>query len=249
MPRLFSIIRIDDGQPKSFRGLCTLAICKPAIRRVAERGDWIAGTGSCNAPSGDLSGHLVYAMRVDDVLSFADYDGRCRSQWRHRIPDISSCDLSERLGDCIYDFSQGKPVQRPGVHGPLNRDTDLSGRNALVSKHFYYFGSNAIQLPTHLDEICHQTQGHRSDANDPFFNDFVRWIEGGNRKIGQIYGWPDVVVDWDSIAGCGGCGPRHDDDEQAGGMKARHSVRVEAGLKCPLVFEVDTMAGANEVST
>jgi hypothetical protein len=216
MRRLFSYtIRIDDGAaPNPFRGLCTLAICKPAIRRVAQRGDWIAGTGSRNAPSGDLSGHLVYAMRVDDVLSFAEYDKRCRSQWPHRIPDISSPDLSERLGDCIYDFSNGKPVQRPGVHGPMNKDTDLSGLNVLVSKYFYYFGSNAIQLPPHLHEICHQTQGHRSDANDPFFEDFVRWIDGGKRTVGQLYGWPDVVVDWEALSRCGGCLLRRDDDQE-----------------------------------
>jgi len=214
MPRLFSYtIPIDDGAaPNPFRGLCSLAICKPKIRRVARQGDWIAGTGSCNAPSGDLSGHLVYAMRVEEVLSLADYDRQCRLHWLHRIPDITSPDLSERLGDCIYDFSHGHPVQRPGVHGPLNAAKDLSGLNVLVSRHFYYFGSNAPSVPAHLEEICHQTQGHRSDANDPFFDDFVRWIEGGNRKVGQLYGWPDFVVDWESTADCGGCLLRHEDD-------------------------------------
>ncbi len=209
MPRLFSYtIRIDDGAaPNPFRGLCTLAICKPAIRRVAVPGDWVAGTGSRNAPSGDLSGRLVYAMRVDEVLSLDKYDERCRAHWRHRIPNISSLDLSDRLGDCIYDFSRGEPLQRPGVHGPLNVSTDLSGHNVLVSNHFFYFGSRAPQLPSHLKEICHPTQGHRSDANDPFFRGFVKWIEAGSREAGQLYGWPDVVVDWQSVA-------RYEDDQE-----------------------------------
>jgi hypothetical protein len=41
MPRLFSYtVRVDDGAaPNPFRGLCTLAICKPAIRRGAGRLD------------------------------------------------------------------------------------------------------------------------------------------------------------------------------------------------------------------
>lgn len=45
--RLFSYcIPVDDGAaPNPFWGVCTLAICKPAIRRVAEVGDWIAGVG------------------------------------------------------------------------------------------------------------------------------------------------------------------------------------------------------------
>jgi hypothetical protein len=215
MPKLYSYtVRIDDGAaPNPFRGLCTLTICKPAIRRAAEPGDWIAGTGSGNAPSGDLSGCLVYAMRVDEVLSLADYDKQCRLHWHHRIPDILSSDLSERLGDCIYDFSRGEPIQRPSVHGPLNKAKDLSGRNALISKHFYYFGSRAIPLPQHLADICHPTQGHRSDANAPFFKDFVRWIEGGKRKTGQLYGWPDFIVDWESLASSGGCLPCCDDQD------------------------------------
>ena len=57
-------------------------------------------------------------------------------------------------------------------------------------------------------------RGDRSDANDPFFRDFVSWIEGENRKVGQLYGWADVVVDWEFLARCGGCGPLHDDDQE-----------------------------------
>ena len=122
MPRLFTYtIVVDDGAaPNPFRGLCSLAICKPAIRRVAARGDWIVGLGSRNAPSGDLSARVVYAMRVDEVLSLAEYDYFAPSRWPHRVPDLTSLDLSERLGDCIYDFLSGEPVQRPSVHGPLN---------------------------------------------------------------------------------------------------------------------------------
>jgi hypothetical protein len=152
-------------------------------------------------------------MRVDEVLSLAEYDQRCRQHWRRRIPNISSPDLSERLGDCIYDFSRGEPIQRPSVHGPLNKAKDLSGQNALISKHFYYFGNRAIPLPPHLAEICHQTQGHRSDASAPFFEDFVRWIREGKHKTGQLYGWPDFVVDWESLVAGGGCRPCYDDQD------------------------------------
>jgi hypothetical protein len=76
MPRLFTyIIPVDDGAaPNPFRGMCTLAICKPGIRRVAVKDDWVAGVGSGNAPSGDLRGRLVYAMRVEEVVSLEEYD-------------------------------------------------------------------------------------------------------------------------------------------------------------------------------
>ena len=76
MPRLFTYtIPIDDGAaPNPFSGMCSLAICKPGIRRVAQEDDWVAGLGSRNAPSGDLSERLVYAMRVEKVLSLEEYD-------------------------------------------------------------------------------------------------------------------------------------------------------------------------------
>jgi hypothetical protein len=216
MPRLFSYtIPIDDGAaPNPFRGMISLAICKPGIRRVAKERDWIAGLGSKKAKSGDLSGRLVYAMRVEEVLSLREYDEKAAARWPHRIPNVNSADLSERLGDCIYDYSKGEnPSQRPGVHGAANRDTDLGGENVLISKDFYYFGSQAKELPRHLANIRHQTQGHKSKANDPYVAQFEAWILGLGLRPGQVYGWPDFVIDWGSIASCGGCLIRKMDDE------------------------------------
>src|SRR5437773_7916372 len=87
MPRLFTYtIPIDDGAaPNPFREMCSLAICKPGIRRAAKPGDWVAGLGSKDAPSGDLSGHLVYAMHVESVLSLREYDEQAPTEWPYRI--------------------------------------------------------------------------------------------------------------------------------------------------------------------
>jgi Nucleotide modification associated domain 2 len=206
--RLFSYtIPIDDGAaPNPFNGMCSLAICKPGIRRVAKIDDWVAGLGSKNAPSGDLSGRLVYAMKITEVLSLADYDRQAPDRWPHRIPNVISRDLSERLGDCIYDFSSGtQPRQRAGVHGQQNITADLSGLNVLLSTDFYYFGSRAIPLPQHLLGICHQTQGHRSDSNAEYVAPFLYWLRSLKLGPGQLYGWPDTIVDWNAVLqhGCG----------------------------------------------
>jgi len=184
--------------------MCSLTICKPGIRRVADRGDWVAGLGSKNSPSGDLSGCLVYAMRAEEVLSLRDYDFKAASRWPERIPNIYSADLSDRLGDWIYDYSRGKPCQRPSVHGTQNIETDLSGENALLSWDFYYFGSSVMKLPDTLLPICHQTQGHRSDSNAPYCDRFVSWLRGLARRPG-MYGWPDFSIDWLKISSAGGC--------------------------------------------
>lgn len=211
MARLFTYtIPVDDGAaPNPFHGMCTLAICKPSIRRVAQPGDWVAGLGSRCAPSGDLSGRLVYAMRVEEVVSLAEYDHRAPIDWPHRVPNLLSRDLADRLGDCIYDYAAGDaPYQRASVHASENMKPDLGGVNALLSRDFYYFGNRAVQLPKELLPICHQGRGHKSNANAPYVAMFEHWLRGLGLGGGQIYGWPDFVIDWSSERIACGCEPR-----------------------------------------
>jgi hypothetical protein len=171
--------------------MCSLAICKPAIRRVARPGDWVAGIGSERR---GLAGKLVYAMHVQEVLSLQDYDDRASSRWPERIPDPRSLEMSRRLGDCIYEFARGEFVrQRPGVHGGDNICRDLRGRNVLLSREFYYFGACAIDLP--FPDICHPNQGHRSRSNDSVVVAFVEWLRS-RFDPGQIHGWPGFLIDW-----------------------------------------------------
>jgi hypothetical protein len=209
-------IPYDDGSaPNPFHGLCTLAICKPTIRRTARPGDWVAGLGAKGAPSGDLSGKLVYAMRVEQVLPLKDYDSQAAKHWPRRVPNVLSLDSAERLGDCIYDFSGSSVVQRPGVHGPGNQIKDLGGKNVLISKHFFYFGSKAIPLPPNLKGLIHQTQGHKSDANELLQPVFEAWITSLALQPGQLYGWPDFIIDWTGVSKGYGCPWRACDDEQS----------------------------------
>lgn len=215
MPRLFTYtIPVDDGAaPNPFYGMCSLAICKPGIRRVAKVGDWVVGLGAKHTFSGkDLSGHVVYAMCVEQVVSLKEYDFLAPMHWPHRIPNAESLALHERLGDCIYDFSKSKPVQRQGVHNAGNIETDLGGENVLISKDFYYFGTCAIKLPESLLKICHQTQGHRSTSNNPYFEEFVTWVRSIKPAKGQLYGWPDFMIDWSKGESCSSCEIRLADD-------------------------------------
>jgi hypothetical protein len=52
-------------------------------------------------------------MHVDDVVSMEDYDRRAPADWPHRIPNAGNADLTERLGDCIYDFPTERPFRVP----------------------------------------------------------------------------------------------------------------------------------------
>src|ERR1700743_442808 len=130
MSRIYSyVLRYDDGAaPNPFWGVCTLTICKPTIRRTAAVGDWVIGTGSANATCNDgkqhdLSGSLVYAMRVTHILTLEEYGQVCQKQHRGKIPDIKNPDWRRRMGDCLYDYSSGTvPTIRSGVHTEGNQD-------------------------------------------------------------------------------------------------------------------------------
>jgi hypothetical protein len=68
--------------------------------------------------------------------------------------------------------------------------TDLSGKNVLLSNHFYYFGNNARRLPRNLAAIAQNQQGHRVKLNAPFVPIFLRWLESLELKPNKLYGRP-----------------------------------------------------------
>jgi hypothetical protein len=194
--KLYSyVLRHDGGSaPNPFWGTCTLVICKPVIRRTATIGDWVVGLGSANSPIGDISRHVVYAMKVTDKLTMKEYDQFCQASLPRKIPNGASSDYRLQAGDCIYDYRVGNyPKIRPAVHNECHRRRDLGGKFALLSTHFYYFGDHPVPLPKELYPIIHTTQGHKSIQNQPYAQSFVNWIENLCKKKNKLYGIPQFV--------------------------------------------------------
>jgi Nucleotide modification associated domain 2 len=219
MPSLYSYcIPYDDGAaPNPYWGGCTLVICKPGIRRTAQVGDWIVGTGSKHARvdhkrTQDLSGRVVYAMKVTDKKTMAEYDAYTKAKLPEKIPDWESPEHRRRLGDSIYDYSTRSPKQRPGVHKRENMATDCRGKYALLSTHFYYFGDRAIPLEGRLIDIAQNRQGHRRHLNQGYFDEFVQWINGLGYTPGCL-GEPlyDLFA---SKSACGACARVHAKDSK-----------------------------------
>ncbi len=176
-------LRVDDGAaPNPYGGVCTLTICKPAIRRKAKIGDWVVGLGPSRAPGDrNLSRHVVYAMQVSNVLPLEDYDTHCQQHLPSKVPDWRpDAPFEHQVGDCIY-YPSGRGLdQRAGVHNEANREVDLRGENALLAEQvFYYFGENAVELPSGLGGIVHNTQGHKVNANEALKEQFVEWALAG----------------------------------------------------------------------
>ena len=194
MSTLFSYcIPFDNGAaPNPFWGVCTLVICKPAIRRAANVGDWIVGTGSSRSPIGDISGKVVYAMRVSQKMTMWEYESYAQEYLPNKIPRRFDKDVRRHLGDAIYDFSSDPPEVRLSTHTDENRERDLRGKYALLSDYFFYFGDNPVQLPSELLEIAQQQQGYRSRLNDKYVEQFILWLHRLGLKPNELYGNPQM---------------------------------------------------------
>ena len=203
MKRLYSyVLRFDDGAaPNPFWQTCTLTICKPAIRRTSRIGDWVIGTGSKNSKlkdgnTYDLSDSVIYAMKITGKLTLKEYDTFCIQNLPDKIPSWFNKDWRKRMGDCIYDFSNGiEPNLRKGVHNELNRKRDLGGENALLSSEFYYFGEEPRKIPDNLKPIIKKNQGHLRIENFDLIERFAKWINGFKKN--KIYAEPQLKYEFD----------------------------------------------------
>src|ERR1700733_9238130 len=124
------VIEHDLGfAPNPFHGVCTLACCKPRIRKNAETGDYVLGTG---AALPNLRCFLTYWMQIDEITTFDAYWADQR--FRHKKPAMLGTTLY-RYGDNIYhrDGTQTyrqeysfHSMEDGGVSpGDLKRDTGM----------------------------------------------------------------------------------------------------------------------------
>ena len=174
------IVKHDGGfAPNPFGRVCTLACCKPTIRRNAEPEDIVIGTGSV---SSGLSGRLVYAMRVNEVLPFDEYWVRYPS----KRPSLDS-PVKMRGDNVWHSDASGNWHCAPGaIHDESNRNRDLRGRNVLISSDFFYFGRNAVAIPTRFHRMIATTQGHKNTYDRFLITSFWKWINSNAPKPGRI---------------------------------------------------------------
>ena len=203
MPRsLFSyVVRYDSGfAPNPFYGYCTLATCKPRIRQHAQIGDWVVGTGS-DARGVRRGGHLVYAMRVTEILSTAEFWNDHR--FERKKPNLFY-NWVAASGDNIYEpLGHGRWRQLSSYHshedGSRRQDhvvRDTGVERILVSNDFVYFGGEGPQLPAlfldggRLQMICLH-RNYRRVRDEPVIAAFEKWM----RSLDEI-GFQGKPWDW-----------------------------------------------------
>lgn len=154
--------------PNPFHGYCTLATCKPDIRKGATIGDWIMGVGGTRLKA---TGRCIFLMKVTETITFDDYWEGKRFKLKKPVRNGS---LVMLVGDNVYHRkNKTSPwIQEDSHHsnpdGSFNLDnleTDTKSNKVLVSTHFYYFGSEAPMID--LNSIDYKN--HRGRSKKPLW--------------------------------------------------------------------------------
>ena len=149
------VITRDFGfAPNPYFGLCTLATCKPVIRKKCNVGDWVAGFGGSSTP---VRGRLVYLMKVTETLTFNQYWNDPRFEKKKPCFNKSSkcC-----YGDNIYHRENEHDWQQEFSHhsyedgvNHINLEHDTQTDRVLISDCFWYFGNRAVVLEDELSRF------------------------------------------------------------------------------------------------
>lgn len=180
------VVARDFGfAPNPFHGFCTLATCKPVIRKNAEIGDIIIGIGS-GAQESAYSGRMIYAMIVSEILPYDKY--WIDTRFKNKKPYMGGSKM-QMYGDNIYHTSPetGKMVQEfshhsneDGTTNYNNYNRDVPGEKVLVAEQFWYFGNQAIEIPSSLSGLSEVKRGHRVWKEQDFYCAVRSWLESLN---------------------------------------------------------------------
>ncbi len=199
--KLFSyIVTHDTGfSPNPFWGCCTLADCKPMIRRTAQVGDWIVGL------SPKATGNRgVFAMEVDEILDYARYFHDQR--FANKVPDYTKGEVIYKTGDNIYRpqpngrFQQLRSMHSDGENeNPDTKAHDLGGVNVLIGETFHYFGGSGPYLPEWLNELK-VGRAHKNRFSQETISKFLKFISSYSQGvIGPPTNWPHGDNSWQQV--------------------------------------------------
>lgn len=189
---VYKLTADNGGAPCVYRGVLSLAICKPKIRRTAQRGDLIVGFGGRA-----LDDRFIYAAYVTDKLERGDYYKERRF---HRRPD------------CIYRDVGGRPLLRSDARyhfrsDELRKDVGRRFENAfvLLSTDFRYLGANGTtrhrdRYPALSNMLDHLFRGHRVHLDPHVRDEVLRLVRGLWKRIPA--GQPGRPSDLDTSRRC-----------------------------------------------
>lgn len=190
----YKITRDYGFAPNPFGEFCTLACCKPNVRKKANVGDWIIGTG---AKANGLLYHVIFIMKVTEKITFQNYWEDQKFSYKKPVLNGS---LKQLHGDNIYYNENNEWYQIDSHHslhdGQINIGNlkqDLSGKYVLVSNHFIYLGKTTWEVPDKYLDVCPGLR-HRdyiTIKNESLAEEMIEIIKGKYEL-----GINDIPVHW-----------------------------------------------------
>lgn len=152
----YKVARDYGFAPNPFWGVCSLACCKPEIRRRAKIDDWVIGGGSAQ---NEMRHRVVFAMRVTETMSFDEYWKDSRFQCKKPVLSKSA---KHFFGDNIYhNVIEGQSATQADSHHSrdggqtnyLNLHRDIGSNRVLLSDDYIYFGQDAQAPPKDIQHF------------------------------------------------------------------------------------------------
>jgi hypothetical protein len=230
---LFSyVVATDSGfAPNLFHGVCTLACCKPKLRksignrllRESGRADiaelrqadpgffraqnlWLvglAGAGLRDRPRRSV----VYVMQVTDVLDFASYYAEYLQKRPSRTPPLTSADPAWH-GDAIYDGNDPATARQltPCAHSRGDDEDEGNKWHDLGGRYVLvsdrFICFGAGASYRPIEEKLHHGRGHRSHHTPETIAELEALLNGDWAELLSRPGVP-VVVDVPVDPNCG----------------------------------------------
>jgi hypothetical protein len=171
------VVASDRGlAPNVSGGTCTLSVCKPVVRQSARPGkDWIVGMST----SAHGRHRVIYAMQVQEKISYDTFFHDAR--FKYKKPG------TDREGDNFFVLKNGvyRVAFNDAAHAgkPVKIARDIKSPVSVIGGKFWYFGSEAPELPQSLWDTPIAIpgdagrRGHRVTDDKKTMAEFVKWIE------------------------------------------------------------------------
>ncbi len=192
----YKISRDYGFAPNPFFGFCTVACCKPKVRRGAAIGDLVVGCGSAKL---NLVGRVIFAMRVAEKMTFQEYWDDPRFQ---RKRPVFTAGKARAFGDNIYHMVGADWVQEDSHHSfaggawnDENAQRDLGADAVLIGTDFTYWGSLAPEIPAHLrncdgDDLYPHVRDVRNSYSEIFTATALQWFQSCPKgRLGRPISW------------------------------------------------------------
>ncbi len=195
----YKITRDYGFAPNPFFGYCTLACCKPHIRKKADVNDWIIGTG---AKQNGLLNRLIFLVRVSEKMSFEEYWNDKRFI---RKKPVLNGSLVQIHGDNIYYKKSNEWCQLDSLHslheGKLNEANlkqDTQGKYVLISNQFIYLGNNHIEVEDAYKQLCSKLRDYYTIEDNVLVEEFIKSIK--RKYTSGIHGDPINWIEYNQLS-------------------------------------------------